>query len=121
MVRLGIADNPPQKTLFPGGLEAGEGVAAAQALAEAKIDILDLSAGICGSRPAGISGEAYYLAFAEAVHGKVKLPLICTGGITRPETAEAIVASGIADFVGVGRALAAEPHWVELARQALEK
>ncbi len=119
MVRLGLADNPPAKTLYPGGLPVEEGLVAARALEQAGSAILDLSAGICGSRPAGVSGEAYYLPFAQACSQAVKLPLICTGGVTLAQTAEHIVASGTAALVGVGRALAADRSWVEKARKEL--
>ena len=59
-VRLGVADNPPLLQLYEGGLTMAEGVEAARALGDAGVAILDLSAGICGSRPAGITGEAYF-------------------------------------------------------------
>jgi NADPH2 dehydrogenase len=118
MVRLGVADNPPLLQLFEGGLTMTEGVEAARALDDAGVAILDLSAGICGSRPAGITGEAYFRPFAEAVSAAVHCHVVCTGGITQPQTAEDIIQSGVADLVGVGRAIAADDAWVRNAREA---
>ncbi len=118
MVRLGVADNPPLVQLYEGGLTMAEGVEAARALEDAGVAILDLSAGICGSRPAGITGEAYFRPFAEAVSAAVHCHVVCTGGITQPQTAQEIIQSGAADLVGVGRAIAADHDWVRKAREA---
>jgi 2,4-dienoyl-CoA reductase-like NADH-dependent reductase (Old Yellow Enzyme family) len=118
MVRLGVADNPPLVQLYEGGLTMTEGVEAAGALEDAGVAILDLSAGICGSRPAGVTGEAYFRPFAEAVSAAVRCHVVCTGGITQPQTAQDIIQNGAADLVGVGRALAADHDWVRNAREA---
>ncbi len=115
-LRLAVADNPPQLELYPGGLSIADGVANAVAFEDAGIDVLDLSGGICGSRPAAAGAEAYYRPFAAAVSARVHCPVICTGGITRAATAQEIIASGDADLVGVGRALAADHTWVRRAR-----
>lgn len=117
MVRLGVADNPPLLQLYDGGLTVAEGVEAARALDDAGVAILDLSAGICGSRPIGVTGEAYFRPFAEAVSAVVRCHVVCTGGITQPQTAQEIVQSGAADLVGVGRAIAADHDWVHKARE----
>jgi len=118
MVRLGVADNPPLLQLYEGGLTMTEGVEAARALDDAGVAILDLSAGMCGSRPAGLTGEAYYRPFAEAVSAAVHCHVVCTGGITQPQTAQDIIQDQAADLVGVGRALAADHDWVRKAREA---
>jgi 2,4-dienoyl-CoA reductase-like NADH-dependent reductase (Old Yellow Enzyme family) len=118
MVRLGVADNPPLVQLYEGGLTMAEGVEAARALDDAGVAILDLSAGICGSRPAGLTGEAYFRPFAEAVSAAVRCHVVCTGGITQPQTAQDIIQNQVADLVGVGRALAADHNWVRKAREA---
>jgi len=124
MVRLGVADNPPVLQLYEGGLTIAEGVEAARALDDAGVAILDLSAGICGSRPTRVTGEAYFRSeayfrpFAEAVSAAVRCHVVCTGGITQPQTAEEIIQSGAADLVGVARAIAADHDWVRKAREA---
>jgi 2,4-dienoyl-CoA reductase-like NADH-dependent reductase (Old Yellow Enzyme family) len=119
MVRLAVADNPPGMQLYPGGLPVEEGVEAASALDDAGVAILDLSAGICGSRPAEVSGEAYFRPFAEAVSASVHCHVVCTGGITLPQTAQEIIHSGTSDLVGVARAIAANHDWVRNAREQL--
>ena len=117
MVRLGVADNPPLLQLYEHGLTVAEGVEAARALDGAGVAILDLSAGICGSRPAGVTGEAYFRPFAEAVSAAVRCHVVCTGGITKAQTAQEIIQSGAADLAGVGRAIAADHDWLRKARE----
>jgi 2,4-dienoyl-CoA reductase-like NADH-dependent reductase (Old Yellow Enzyme family) len=117
LVRLGVSDDPPGMSLHPGGLPLADGVAAARRLDSSGIDLIDLSGGLCGSRPPGLRGEGYFRDFARAVRGAVRLPLLLTGGITRAETAEAILQAGEADLVGIGRALAADPDWVARAQR----
>lgn len=119
MVRLGVSDNPPHAHLYDGALSLEEGVEAAHALDQAGVAILDVSAGMCGSRPPGISGEAYFKSFAAAVSSAVHTHVVCTGGITLPQTALDVIESGTADLVGIGRALAADHAWVSKAHEAL--
>jgi 2,4-dienoyl-CoA reductase-like NADH-dependent reductase (Old Yellow Enzyme family) len=54
------------------------------------------------------SRGAYFLALAGALSGTSPLPLMLTGGITRRETAETVLAGGIA-VVGMGTAIALTP------------
>ncbi len=48
---------------------------------------------------------------AEAVKKKFGKPVIAMGNIRNPKVAEEILASGKADFIGMGRGLIAEPNW----------
>jgi 2,4-dienoyl-CoA reductase-like NADH-dependent reductase (Old Yellow Enzyme family) len=47
---------------------------------------------------------------AQALRGTITTKLILTGRIVTPEDAEAVLASGIADFVGMTRAIIADPE-----------
>jgi 2,4-dienoyl-CoA reductase-like NADH-dependent reductase (Old Yellow Enzyme family) len=119
LVRLGVSDTPPGMDLHAGGLTLAEGIETAMAVAAAGIDILDVSGGLCGSRPAGLTGEAYFLPWVRALRSAVSIPLLITGGIAKAETAAAIIASADADLVGVGRALAADQRWISKAKAAI--
>jgi 2,4-dienoyl-CoA reductase-like NADH-dependent reductase (Old Yellow Enzyme family) len=119
MVRLGISDIHPNMTLHSDGLTLEEGIQVAQAVEKAGCDILDISGGLCGSRPAGLTGEAYFLPWLQALRPSVHVPLLITGGISRSETAAAIIANGDADLVGVGRSLVADPKWISKAKAAI--
>ena len=110
--RLGPDDD------MEGGLTLEEGARAAVLLAEAGVDVLDLSGGLKGSRAK--SGEGYYIYLAEKIKPLVKVPVLVTGGVTIPNTAEKIISDGIADIVGIGRALLANANWVVEAGKILQ-
>lgn len=110
--RFGASDR------LPDGLTVEDGRFAAPRLVEAGVDVLDISGGLCGSRPAG-APPGYFVPLAEAIKPVVSVPVLVTGGITEPELADRIIREGKADLVGIGRALLADPRWPEKAREAL--
>lgn len=48
---------------------------------------------------------------AKPIREAVSIPVMVAGRVVEPQDAEALLASGSADFVSVGRALYADPHW----------
>jgi 2,4-dienoyl-CoA reductase-like NADH-dependent reductase (Old Yellow Enzyme family) len=113
LYRLGAADG------LPGGLTADDGAWAAARLVEAGIDLLDVSGGLTGSRPEGLSGQGYFSPLSAAVKQAVRVPVLVTGGITEPAAAENLLREGKADLIGVGRALLKDPDWAVKAKTAL--
>ncbi|MDI6871928.1 MAG: NADH:flavin oxidoreductase [Bacillota bacterium] len=111
--RLGADDR------LPGGLTVDDAVWAAPLLAEAGVDLLDLSGGICGSRPEGLNGQGYFSYLSAAVKQVSPVPVLVTGGITEPRAAEDLLRQGKTDLVGVGRALLKDPDWAVKAKAAL--
>src|SRR5262249_61353242 len=61
--------------------------------------------------------DATFLDYAADIKTQVKVPVIAVGRLGDPATAEAALASGKADFVSLGRALIADPDWVEKVRR----
>lgn len=112
MYRLGAADN------VPGGLTLEESQEVAPLLVEAGVDLLDISGGLGGSRPAG-APPGYFVPLAVGIKQVVEVPVLVTGGITDPFFADEIVRTGKADLVGIGRALLADPDWARKAIEAL--
>jgi NADPH2 dehydrogenase len=109
-VRLGISDNTPGLEKRENALSLEDGLVIAKTLQEKKIDLLDISGGLCGSRPAQVESDAYFLPFAQAVKETgIRLPIIITGGIQSLSTAMEIIEEGSSDFVGIGRALYQNP------------
>ena len=53
----------------------------------------------------------------EVKNSGVQTPVMATGGITVPQHAEEIIASGRADMVALGRPLLADPHWAKKAQE----
>ncbi|MGW5636714.1 NADH:flavin oxidoreductase/NADH oxidase family protein [Streptomyces sp. NPDC003832] len=63
--------------------------------------------------------EAYFLELAKDLVGTSPLPLMLTGGITRRETADRVLDSGVA-VIGMGTALAVTPDLPDRWRRGLE-
>jgi 2,4-dienoyl-CoA reductase-like NADH-dependent reductase (Old Yellow Enzyme family) len=91
------------------------------------VDLVELSGGsyespaMAGRPTDGRAGarEAYFLELAAELAKTSPLPLMLTGGITRRETAEAVLANGIA-VVGMGTAIAVTPDLPNRWRGGLE-
>jgi len=56
-----------------------------------------------------LAREAYFLDFARDIRTVARMPLMITGGIRRRAVADHVLDSGI-DMVGIGTALAIDPH-----------
>jgi 2,4-dienoyl-CoA reductase-like NADH-dependent reductase (Old Yellow Enzyme family) len=61
----------------------------------------------------------YQVPFAEAIRKATGMPTITVGLIQDPEAAEALVASGKADLVGIARGMVFDPRWPWHAAVAL--
>ncbi|MGF7160386.1 2,4-dienoyl-CoA reductase-like NADH-dependent reductase (Old Yellow Enzyme family) [Rhodoligotrophos appendicifer] len=83
----------------------------AQALAAEGCDYLTASSG--GTSPAQVIpvGEGHQVAFATRLRHASGLPTMAVGMIQDPHHAEAIIASGHADFVALARGMLHDPHW----------
>jgi len=115
LYRLGADD------MMPGGLTLEESKRIAQSLVNLGIAAIDVSGGLCGSRPSNLSGEGYFAHLAKGIKQAVRVPVITAGGIKTPQFADEIVRTRIADLVGIGRALLADPNWATRAIGALKK
>ncbi|MFD8600209.1 NADH:flavin oxidoreductase/NADH oxidase family protein [Kitasatospora sp. NPDC059646] len=107
-----------------GGFDADDARQVIEWLAVLGVDLVELSGGSYESpamtgRPADgrtRAREAYFLELAEDLVTSSPIPLMLTGGITRRETAEEVLAGGVS-LVGMGTALAVSPdlpdRWAE--------
>jgi 2,4-dienoyl-CoA reductase-like NADH-dependent reductase (Old Yellow Enzyme family) len=99
-----------------GGFDAGDAAQVIAMLEPLGVDLVELSGGSYESpamsgRPADSrtqAREAYFLELAAQLASTSPLPLMLTGGISRRETADQVLASGV-DVVGMGTALAITP------------
>jgi 2,4-dienoyl-CoA reductase-like NADH-dependent reductase (Old Yellow Enzyme family) len=100
----------------PGGVDLDLTVPYAQALEEAGVDCMDVSAGTSDS-PAGSSHpdrKADYGCFADLaaeIRAVVGTRVIAVGKIATRDVAESILEQGKADLVALGRPLIADPDW----------
>lgn len=108
-VRLGGCD------YRQGGSTIDDAVAAAVLLEQAGVDLLDLSGGMCRYTREGHTEPGYFADMSAEAAARVRMPVLLTGGVTAAEQADALLQSGAADLIGVGRALLKDAHWAEKA------
>ena len=105
-----------------GGFGEDESLEVVHALAEAGVDLLEVSGGTyTSSAMLGVDPslkestrrrEAYFLAYAERVRAELpRLPLMLTGGFRTLDGMVDAVDSGAVDLVGLGRPLAVQPDF----------
>jgi 2,4-dienoyl-CoA reductase-like NADH-dependent reductase (Old Yellow Enzyme family) len=63
----------------------------------------------------------YQVPFAERIRKEAKIATAAVGVITDPDQAEAIIQSGRADLIMMGRALLRRPYWPLHAARSLGK
>jgi 2,4-dienoyl-CoA reductase-like NADH-dependent reductase (Old Yellow Enzyme family) len=105
-----------------GGFTEEESLDTIRALADAGIDLIEISGGTyeapamtgvkVSKEPVKASTrqrEAYFLEFAEKARAAVKTPLVVTGGFRTAQGMAQAIESGAVDMVGLARILAIEP------------
>ncbi|MFF1398474.1 NADH:flavin oxidoreductase/NADH oxidase family protein [Streptomyces sp. NPDC058287] len=110
-----------------GGFDAEDARQVIEMLEPLGVDLVELSGGSYESpamtgRPADDrtqAREAYFLDLAKDLVKTSRLPLMLTGGITRRNTAERVLDSGVA-VIGMGTALAVTPDLPDLWRNRRE-
>lgn len=101
-----------------GGLELEEAKRFAILLEKSGVDTLHVAqANHTGNMadtipPMGTQPYGFTVYCADEIKKLVGIPVSCVGRIVTPDAAEAIVASGKADIVGLGRSLLADPDFV---------
>lgn len=103
-----------------GGFTEEESLETIRALADAGIDLIEISGGTYEAPGMGVNvqepkkattlaREAYFLEFAEKVRAAVKVPLMVTGGFRTAAGMNAALRTGALDVVGLARLLAIDP------------
>lgn len=113
MLRLGACD------YADGGITVEESQTAAREFEKAGIDILDISGSFTGYNAPDSSEQGFFSPLAEAIKQVVSIPVILTGGITEPFSAEKLLAEGKTDLVGIGRAVLKDSLWAKHAIESL--
>ena len=106
-LRLGGCD------YMEGGSTIEDSVYAAKVFEEAGVDLIDLSGGMCRFTRPGHEEAGYFKDMSLAVKAAVNVPVILTGGVKSADQAEALLAEGAADLIGVGRELLKNPKWAD--------
>ncbi|HEX6245869.1 MAG TPA: NADPH-dependent 2,4-dienoyl-CoA reductase, partial [Polyangiales bacterium] len=114
MYRLSVLD------LVEGGNTWEEVVYQAKAIEQAGATILSTGIGWHEARVPTIVTSVPRAAFAfaaERLRGEVKLPIVASNRINRPEVAEQLLARGACDLVSLARPMLADPAFVQKAEQ----
>ena len=89
-----------------------------------KVDLINVSCGnhedpdlFCRTHPSAFYARGCNVYLAAEIKKHVKTPVACVGSLNDPAQMEAIISSGQADVVEIGRALLADPY---LPKKALE-
>lgn len=106
-IRLGGCD------YAAGGSTIGDCAEACKIFEECGIDLLDLTGGMNGYIRPDHAEPGYFKDMSLAVKQAVKVPVLLTGGVTAPAQADALLAEGCADLIGVGRAIFRDAHWAD--------
>lgn len=94
-----------------GGWDIDQTVAFAQALEARGCAAMHVSSGRLDARQQIPVGPNYQVPLARAVKQAVGIPVVAVGQITEYEQAEAIVATGDADLIGLARTILYDPRW----------
>lgn len=103
------------------GFTEQESMATIHALAEAGIDLVEISGGTyeapamsggleATKKASTVAREAYFLEFAEKVRASINIPLMVTGGFRSATAMNAALRSGALDVIGIARLLAIDPE-----------
>jgi 2,4-dienoyl-CoA reductase-like NADH-dependent reductase (Old Yellow Enzyme family) len=120
---LGVIYRLSVEDYFDGGLTYDEGRRIAIWAAEAGTDALHVTAGHYRSKPTAhrmippmTYPDATLVDFAADVKRAIDVPVIAVARLGDPVIAAAVVESGKADFIALGRTLVSEPQWVNKVR-----
>jgi 2,4-dienoyl-CoA reductase-like NADH-dependent reductase (Old Yellow Enzyme family) len=100
-----------------GGFTEEESMQVAEMLADAGIDLIEISGGTyempqmtgVPGKASTLAREAYFLEFADKIRAQVKTPLMVTGGFRSIDAMAQALQSGATDLVGIARPLAVVP------------
>jgi 2,4-dienoyl-CoA reductase-like NADH-dependent reductase (Old Yellow Enzyme family) len=104
-----------------GGFDVGDATQVVDWLGAEAVDFVEISGGtyesaaMMGESQDGrisqstVAREAFFLDFAKEIAGVAKMPLMVTGGITRRETVERVIATEGVALAGIARALIITP------------
>lgn len=102
-----------------GGFTPDEAVIFARALKEIGCDFIDVTTGGLDHRQKIPLAAGYQVPFGAKIRREADIPTMSVGLIGEPLQAEAIIASGEADLVAIGRAALYDPRWAWHAAEAL--
>jgi 2,4-dienoyl-CoA reductase-like NADH-dependent reductase (Old Yellow Enzyme family) len=104
-IRFGACD------FLEGGSRIEEIPEAVRYFEAAGADVIDISGGLKGFVRPDNTEPGYFKDMSLAAKSAVSVPVVLTGGVTTGEELEKLLEEGVADMIGVGRALLSDPDW----------
>ena len=101
------------------GLSADDAVAIARAFVNAGADIIHVSTGQTTADAKPVFGRLWQTPYSDMLRNEARIPTIAVGNVTDADQVNAIIASGRADLVALGRPHLSDPHWTLHAAAAL--
>lgn len=95
-----------------GGSVIEDSVYASKVLADAGIDMLNITGGMCRYTRKGHNEPGYFQDMSSAIKKAVSIPVMLTGGVKTLEDAETLLKNEAADLIGVGREIMKNPYWL---------
>lgn len=106
LYRLGVVD------LESNGIQIDDSRLFARKLVDAGVDIIDVSGGLCGSRPTQLEKtQGFFISQAQTIKRSVDVPVIGVGGIRDPEYANRLITEDTVDLIAVGRPMLNDATW----------
>lgn len=106
--------------LNPNGTKIEDSIQLAKRLEDLGVDIIDVSGGLCGSRPSELQNIlGYFIPHAQKIKKAVKVPVIGVGNIKDAKYANKLIEDGAVDLVAIGREIMKDPDWASKAVREL--
>ncbi|MTC32517.1 oxidoreductase [Providencia alcalifaciens] len=104
-----------------GGWDLPQSIKLTEILEEFGCDYIHVSSGGLSDKQQIPVSPNYQVPLAQEIHEHTDMPVIAVGLITEPHQAEAIIATGQADFIAIGRGILYEPRWPWRAASVLNE
>ena len=95
----------------PDGVRPHDAVEIAHILAEAGVDLIDVSAGQTSTRARPIYGRMFQTPFSDRIRNEVGVATLAVGNIYEPDHVNSILMAGRADLVCLARPHLSNPYW----------
>lgn len=95
----------------PQGVTPQDAVAIAQMLAQAGVDLVDVSAGQTSLEAKPVYGRMFQTPFSDRIRNEANVATLAVGNIYEPDHVNSILMAGRADLVCLARPHLANPYW----------
>lgn len=93
------------------GIQPQDAVAVSRMLADAGVDLIDVSAGQTSVHAQPVYGRMFQTPFSDRIRNETGVATLAVGNIYEPDHVNSILMAGRADLVCLGRPHLADPYW----------